>query len=167
MTEKHMLSVLVEDKPGVMQRVSGLFRQRAFNIDSIAVGPCEKEGFSRITLVTSGDEKVLEQVRKQLEKLVEVIKVSEMNPDECVVRELALAKIHAPTGAIRSEIIQYANIFRASVVDVGPETLTIEITGDPDKIKAFLDMMKPFGIRELVRTGITSITRGARLIEEV
>ncbi len=90
-----------------------------------------------------------------------------MDPEECVVRELVLAKIHAPTGAIRSEIIQYTNVFRANIVDVSPETLTIEITGDPDKIRAFLDMIKTFGIKELVRTGITSITRGARLIEEV
>ena len=162
MNERYVLSVLVEDKPGVMQRVSGLFRRRNFNIDSITVGHSEKKGISRITLTVAGDRKVLEQVMKQLNKLIEVIKVSQLNMEESVVRELALVKVRTKNEATRSELISYANIFRARIVDVSRDSMIIEITGDEDKIDAFIDLVKTYGIIELARTGVTAMIRGAK-----
>lgn len=162
MNERYILSVLVEDKPGVMQRVSGLFRRRNFNIDSITVGHSEKKGISRITLTVAGDRRVLEQVMKQLNKLIEVIKVSQLNMEESVVRELALVKVRTKNEAIRSELISYANIFRARIVDVSRDSMIIEITGDEDKIDAFIDLVKTYGIIELARTGVTAMIRGAK-----
>ncbi len=160
--ERHILSVLVEDKPGVMQRVSGLFRRRNFNIDSITVGHSEKKGISRITLTVAGDRKILEQVMKQLNKLIEVIKVSELSEKESVVRELALVKVRTKNEGIRSELISYANIFRGRIIDVSKDSMIIEITGDSEKIDAFIDLVKIYGILELARTGITAMVRGAK-----
>jgi len=160
--ERYILSVLVEDKPGVMQRVSGLFRRRNFNIDSITVGHSEKKGVSRITLTVAGDRKILEQVMKQLNKLIEVVKVSELSEKESVVRELALVKVRTKNESVRSELISYANIFRGRIVDVSKNSMIIEITGDSEKIDAFIDLVKIYGILELARTGITAMIRGAK-----
>lgn len=160
--ETHILSVLVEDKPGVMQRVSGLFRKRNFNIDSITVGHSEKKGISRITLAVQGDQQTMEQVMKQLNKLIEVQKVSHLSRDDSVIRELALVKIKTADDSQRSEVVQYASIFRGRIVDVSKDSLIVEITGDDDKINAFLELVEVFGVAELARTGTTAIVRSLR-----
>ncbi|MCD6492276.1 MAG: acetolactate synthase small subunit [Archaeoglobaceae archaeon] len=159
---KHTIAVLVENKPGVLARVSSLFRRRGFNIESLAVGTTEREDISRMTIVVSGDEKTIEQVMKQLNKLIEVIKVSDLTYNS-VERELALIKVNV-TPEKRSEIIEIANIFRARIVDVSRESFIIEITGDEDKINAFIDLMRQYGIKELSRTGKISMARGRRTV---
>jgi acetolactate synthase I/III small subunit len=160
----HIISALVLNKPGVLQRVAGLFTRRGFNIDNITVGTTEKEEYARMTIISQGDEKVLEQITKQLNKLIDVIKVRDLDPGSTVQRELCLIKVHAPTERVRSEVIQYANIFRGRIIDVSSENLTIEITGTPDKIEALIDLLRGFGIKEIVRTGLTAITRGVKTI---
>ena len=146
-TTKHTLVALVEDNPGVLNRMVSLFRRRGFNIVSIAVGRSEIPGFSRITFIVDGSMTMVEQVRKQLlAKVVEIVKVSDITEEEIVVRELALIKVKAPTGS-RNEIIQIVNIFRADIVDVSPDSLTIEITGTEDKIESLMDLLRPFGIK--------------------
>ncbi len=159
---QHILVALVEDKPGVMQRISGLFRRRNFNIDSITVGRSEKEGISRMTLVVKGDEKIVEQVVKQLNKLIEVVKVSRVDEKESVVRELALIKVSTKTDKERAEIVQFTNIFRGGIVDVSRDSLIVEITGSSSKIDAFIDLVKSYGIIELARTGLTAMVRGSK-----
>lgn len=159
---KHTIAVLVENKPGVLARVSSLFRRRGFNIESLAVGTTGREDISRMTIVVSGDEKTIEQVMKQLNKLIEVIKVSDLTYNS-VERELALIKVNV-TPEKRSEIIEIANIFRARIVDVSRESFIIEITGDEDKINAFIDLMRQYGIKELSRTGKISMARGRRTV---
>lgn len=163
-TKKHTISILVENRPGVLQRVAGLFTRRNFNIDNITVGKTDDPEFSRITITTFGDEQVLEQITKQLNKLIEVIKVRELNPDTTIRRELVLIKVHAPDEKIKSEIMQYSNIFRGHIVDVTSKTLTIELTGDPSKILALTDLLRPYGIKEVVKTGVTAIKRGANTL---
>ncbi len=160
MNETHVLVALVEDRPGVMQRVSGLFRKRNFNIDSITVGRSEKEGISRMTLTVRGDQRILEQVMKQLNKLVEVLKVIQVEGADSVMRELALMKISTKDQNSRAEIVQYVNIFRGRIVDVGKDSLIVEITGDSEKIDAFVNLASTFGIKELAKTGVTAMTRG-------
>jgi acetolactate synthase-1/3 small subunit len=162
MAEKHILSVLVEDRPGVMQRVSGLFRKRNFNIDSITVGHSKKEGISRIILTVQGDRATIEQVMKQLNKLIEVLKVIELPWEDSVARELVLVKIKTKDEGIRSEVVQYANIFRGRIVDVSKDSLIVEITGDATKVDAFLNLVKVFGIVEIARTGTTAMLRGGK-----
>ena len=159
-TQKHTISILVENKPGVLQRVCGLFTRRNFNIDNITVGKTDNPDLSRITITTMGDEQIAEQITKQLNKLIEVIKVRELNPETTIRRELALIKVTAPNEKIRSDIIQYTNVFRAHIVDVTSEILTIEIIGDPSKILALTDILQPYGIKEVVKTGVTAIKRG-------
>ena len=161
---KHKISILVENKPGVLQRVSGLFTRRNFNIDSITVGRTAEPGLSRITIITKGDNQTLEQIIKQTNKLIEVIKVRELKPQTAIKRQLALLKIHAPDEQNKSEIIQYTNIFRGHVIDVTHKTITIEITGNPDKINAFINLVKPFGIKETAKTGVTALTRGHKTL---
>ena len=161
---KHTISILVENKTGVLQRVAGLFTRRDFNIDNITVGKTSEPGHSRITITTYGDNRTLEQIIKQLNKLIEVIKVREMKPEQTIRRQLALLKIHAPTEQDKSEIIQYTNIFRGHIIDVTPKTITIEITGNPDKINALMDLLRPYGIKETAKTGITAITRGQKTL---
>ena len=151
---------LVEDRPGVLNRVSSLFRRRGFNITSLAVGKSEQPNLSRMTFVVEGDEATLEQVTKQLNKLIEVIKVSELIEEDIVARELALIKVRA-TPSTRSEIIQLVDIFRANIVDVSSQSLIIEITGEEDKINAMYNLLRPFGVRELMRTGRIAMTRSA------
>lgn len=158
---KHTLSVLVENKPGVLARVSGLFRRRGFNIDSLAVGVTEDPNVSRMTVVADGETHTLEQICKQLHKLINVIKVLDLQPAESVQRELVLIKVSA-TSSTRAEIIEIADIFRAKIVDVARNTATIEITGNQDKIEAICDLLRPFGIKELVRTGRIALIRGTK-----
>jgi acetolactate synthase-1/3 small subunit len=159
-----VIAALVEDKPGVLHSVSNLFRRRAFNIGSLTVGPAETKGLSRMTISVKGDEKTIDQVVLQLNKLVEVVKVCKLDPDNIVTRELALAKVKVPDARTRSDVINCVDVFRAHVVDVSPESLTVEITGGPDKIDAFLNLMRPFGIIELARTGLTALSRGSNAI---
>lgn len=163
-TNKHTISILVENKTGVLQRVAGLFTRRDFNIDNITVGKTSEPGHSRITITTYGDNRTLEQIIKQLNKLIEVIKVREMKPEQTIRRQLALLKIHAPTEQDKSEIIQYTNIFRGHIIDVTPKTITIEISGKPDNINALMDLLRPYGIKETAKTGITAITRGQKTL---
>jgi acetolactate synthase-1/3 small subunit len=160
-----ILVAYVENRPGVLARVSGLLRRRNFNIESISVGHSEKEGVSRMTLAVTGDEKVLEQVMKQLNKLIEVLKVSELDRKKGVVREMALVKVSTKNMNARAEILQYVNIFRGRIIDAGRESLVIEITGDTDKIEAFLSLVEVYGIKELAKTGITAMGRGPKAIE--
>jgi len=162
--ESYIIAAIVEHKPGVLYRVSNMFRRRGFNIESITVGPTEQEDLARMTITVNGDETVVEQVVKQMRKLIDVVKVRRLDPGTAVIREMALVKVHTPDARVRSDIINYANIFRARVVDVSTDMLMIEITGDSDKINAFLDLMKPFGLEEMARTGITALSRGTRSV---
>jgi acetolactate synthase-1/3 small subunit len=157
---KHILSILVENKPGVLARVAGLFSRRGFNIDTLAVGPTDDESVSRITLTLDGAVHPIDQVTKQLHKLVNVLKIRDMEPEETVAREMAMFKVSAAVES-RAEIIQFAEIFRAKIVDVSRRTLTIEVTGSADKIEAFERMIRPHGLIEMVRTGEIAIARGA------
>jgi acetolactate synthase-1/3 small subunit len=159
----HTLSVLVENKPGVLARVAALFSRRGFNIDSLAVGPTENEDVSRMTVVVNAEELPLEQVTKQLNKLVNVIKIVELEPTSSVRRELLLVKVRADV-AVRSHVLETAELFRARVVDVDPEAVTIEATGTADKLAALLRALEPFGIRETVQSGMVALGRGARAI---
>jgi acetolactate synthase I/III small subunit len=156
---KHTIAILVEDQPGVMARVASLFTRRGFNIESIAVGHSEKAGISRMTIITSGDEKVLEQVTKQLNKLIDVIRVRDISPKNVIERELIMVKVHTDSLSIRAEIIQLVEIFKAKVVYVERDTLTIEMSGDEEKVSGLLKLLKPFGIIEIVRTGRIAIAR--------
>lgn len=156
---KHTLVALVEDKPGVLNRVASLFRRRGFNIESIAVGHSEQLGLSRMTVVVDGDFAQVEQVRKQLDKLINVVRVSDITEENIVARELALIKVKA-TAATRSEIIQIVDIFRANIVDVASDSLTVEVTGDEDKVKSLLELLRSFGVKEISRTGRIALTRG-------
>ncbi len=162
---RHTLSVLVENKPGVLTRVSGLFARRAFNIHSLAVGPTEHEEISRITVVVDVDELPLEQVTKQLNKLINIIKIVELEPDASVQRELLLVKVRADV-SIRAHVLEVVELFRAHVVDVAPDALTIEATGNSAKLDALLGALEPFGIREIVQSGTVAIGRGARSITD-
>ncbi len=161
---KYTLSVLVENHAGVLSRVAGLFSRRGFNIDSLAVGITENPEISRMTIVVDGDEYIVEQVSKQLNKLVDVIKIKRLDKHESITRELSLIKV-AANAATRSEIIQLVEIFRAKIVDVSKTTLTIEASGDGEKVDALEDLLRPFGIKEIVRTGTIAIERGNRIIK--
>jgi acetolactate synthase I/III small subunit len=161
----HTLSVLVEDKPGVLTRVAGLFSARGFNIDSLAVGPTETEGLSRMTIVVNVESKSLEQVTKQLNKLINVIKILEHDPGTAVERELMLAKVRAK-GDARARIMEIAEVFRVSIVDVTKTTLTVEASGKPEKLEALRELLSEYGIVELSRTGRIALSRGDRGIRE-
>lgn len=158
---RHTLSVLVENKPGVLARVAGLFSGRGFNISSLTVGETEDPTTSRMTIVVTGDDAILEQVSKQLNKLIDVIKVYDLTGEVHLERELALVKVQAEMQQ-RSEILQLAEIFRAKIVDVSDKSYTLEITGTDDKVNAFIDLLRPFGIRELIRTGTVAIARALK-----
>ena len=159
-TKKHTLVALVEDNPGVLNRMVSLFRRRGFNIASIAVGSSETPGFSKVTFVVDGSLEMVEQVRKQLlAKVVEIVKVSDITDEPIVVRELALIKVKAAAGS-RSEIIQMVDIFRAEIVDVSPDSIIIEVTGSEDKISSLIDLVRPFGLKEITRTGRIAMLRG-------
>ena len=162
---KHTLSVLVENRPGVLTRVAGLFARRGFNIHSLAVGPTERESVSRITVVVDVEDLPLEQVTKQLNKLINVIKIVELEAQSSVQRELMLVKVRAEAGQ-RSGVLEVVALVRAHVVDVVPDALTIEATGGPDKLDALLAALEPFGIREIVQSGTVGIGRGSRAITD-
>jgi acetolactate synthase I/III small subunit len=159
----HTMSVLVENKPGVLARIAGLFSRRGFNIHSLAVGPTENPDISRMTIVVAVDELPLEQVTKQLNKLINVIKIVELDPAMAVQRELLLVKVRADT-TVRSQVLETVALFRAKVVDVSPEALTIEATGTADKLEALLRMLEPYGIREIAQSGMVALGRGPRAI---
>ena len=165
MSTLHTLSVLVEDRPGVLTRVAGLFAARGFNIDSLAVGPTEERGLSRMTIVVDVDRKPLEQVTKQLNKLVNVIKILEHEPGDSVERELMLVKVRAE-GETRARVMEICEVFRVRVTDVTHRTLTIEATGSPPKLESFLALLEDFGVVELARTGRIALVRGDRGIRE-
>ncbi len=160
---KHVISILVENRFGVLARISGLFSARGFNIDSLAVGETEDPTISRMTIVVEGDERILEQITKQLHKLVDVIKVQDLTKEEYIDRELVLIKLKV-TSRNRSEVIQIVDTFRAKIVDVNPETLTVEVTGDQSKIDAVMELLSPFGIREVVRTGRIALARKKEVV---
>jgi len=156
---RHILSLLVENKPGVLARIAGLFARRGFNIDSLAVGPTDDDTISRITLTVDGANHPIDQVTKQLHKLVNVIKIRDLEPGDSVARELALFKVSADNDS-RTQIMEYAEIFRGRVVDVSKRSVTVELTGDDAKIEAFEQMVRPFGLVEMVRTGEIAVARG-------
>jgi acetolactate synthase-1/3 small subunit len=156
---QHTITALVQDRPGVLNRVTGMIRRRNFNISSLAVGPSEVAGLSRMTFVVEGDEATLEQVIKQLRKLIDVVRVSHVDRENCVSREIALVRIKA-TPETRAEIIQIVNIFRADIVDVAHDSMIIEVTGDEEKVGALTRLLKPFGIGEVMRSGLLAMTRG-------
>ena len=162
---RHTLSVLVEDKPGVLTRVAGLFARRAFNIHSLAVGPTELSGISRITVVVDAEGELLEQVTKQLNKLINVIKIVELSPESSVQRDHILVKVRADA-ATRLQVTQAADLFRATIVDVSTESVVIESTGSRDKIHALMDVLEPFGIREIVRAGTVALGRGPKSMSD-
>ncbi len=155
---KHTLSVVVQDEAGVLTRIASLFARRGFNIESLAVGSSEHTGYSRITMVVPGDDRIIEQITKQLNKLINVITVRDLTEIPCVERELMLVKVNA-TASNRSEVIEIAQIFRARIVDVSDDSLIVEVVGDPGKMAAILKMLNKFGIREIARTGKISLTR--------
>ncbi len=162
---KHTLSVLVENKPGVLARIAGLFSRRGFNIDSLAVGPTEHSDISRMTVVVDVEALPLEQVTKQLNKLVEVLKVVELDPDASVQRQVVLVKVRADA-ASRTHVLETVELFRAKVIDVAHDTLTIECTGKAEKVHALLGVLEPFGVRELVQSGVVAVGRGPRSITD-
>src|ERR671910_261082 len=157
---KHIISLLVENKPGVLARIAGLFSRRGFNIDTLAVGPTDDPTMSRITLTLDGALHPIDQVTKQLHKLVHVIKIRDLEPEETVARELALFKISCQDGDARAQVMQFTEIFRGKTVDVSKRSVTVEVTGTDDKIEAFESMVRPFGLIELIRTGEIAVARG-------
>ncbi len=161
MKSRHTLSVLVEDVPGVLARIASLFSRRGFNIESLAVGPTEQQGVSRMTIVVSVEDLPREQVTKQLNKLVNVLKIIELDEEQSVQRELILVKV-AATRETRSHILETVQLFRAKVVDVAPDAVTIEATGNTGKLRAMLNVLEPFGIKELVQSGAVAVSRGAK-----
>jgi acetolactate synthase I/III small subunit len=156
---KHVLSVLVENHSGVLSKVSGLFSRRGYNIESLTVGITEDPSISRMTIVARGDESILEQITKQLNKLVDVIKVIELNTSKSIYRELALVKVAASLNT-RASIKETVNIFRGNIIDIDNSSVTVELTGDEEKISSFIELMKAYGIKEIVRTGLTALERG-------
>ena len=158
---QHTVVAIVEDKPGVLQRVAGLFRRRGFNIESLAVGPTELEGLSRMTIIVDGASAPVEQVEKQLYKLIDVVKVSDLTHEDAITRELALLKVRC-NNVNRHELLDIANVFRADVVDMATNSLMLQVVGDEDKINGLIKMCEPYGIRELSRTGTIAMTRGQK-----
>jgi len=156
----HIFTALVEHKPGVLQRVSSMFTRRKFNIESITVGPTDNPKIARMTILTKGDDQTLEQIEKQMNKLVNVIKVTDISKDDAISRELCLVKLHTPKEQNKSQVIQYADVFRGRAVDVSPDSMVIEVTGSSEKIDAFIQLVKNVGVKEVARTGITAMQRG-------
>jgi acetolactate synthase-1/3 small subunit len=160
--QTYILSFIVENKPGVLYKISNMFRRRSFNIESLTVGPTEQKDFARMTITVKGDENSIEQLTKQMNKLVDVIKITILDKKNTVMREIALIKILTADSKTRSDLIQYVDVFRGHIVDVSPDSLIVEMTGDSDKINAFIDLSRSFGIKELARTGITALPRGGK-----
>jgi len=164
--QTYIIGTLVEHKPGVLYEVANMFRRRGFNIESISVGVTEQKDMARMTITVNGDERTIEQVVKQLNKIINVVKVSILDPKTTVLREMALIKVHAIDSKARSEVLQYVDIVRGHIVDVSPDSLMIEMTGDSEKIDAFIELVASFGIKEVARTGITALSRGGKAIKE-
>jgi acetolactate synthase-1/3 small subunit len=164
-TKKYIVSAIVEHKPGVLYSISNMFRRRNFNIETITVGAAEQRDLARMTITINGDERTVEQVIKQMNKLIDVVKVFTLDPSNTVVRELALVKVSTLEEKVRSDVINYTEIFKGHIVDVAHDSLIIEITGNCEKINAFIELMKPFGVKEIARTGITALSRGMRSIK--
>jgi len=158
----NVISFIVENKPGVLFRVAWLIRRRAFNIESISVGPAERPGLARMTITVYGDEAMVEQVVKQLRKLIDVVKVSKLDPENTVIREMALVKVNVPDQKARADLDYYVRAFRGKIVDVAPDATIVEVTGAPQKVDAFIELMKGFGIKELARTGATALLRSPK-----
>jgi acetolactate synthase I/III small subunit len=165
MHNRHTLSVLVENKPGVLTRIAGMFARRGYNIHSLAVGPTDEPRVSRLTLVVGTEAVQLEQIIKQLNKLVHVLKIVELDPEESVEREMQLVKV-AADASTRSQLIELADVFRAKIVDVAHDAITIEVAGSPGKLEAMVELLEPYGIRELVRSGTIALSRGSRSITD-
>lgn len=163
--ERHVLSILVENQAGVLSRVAGLFTRRGYNIDSLTVGETTDSKISRMTIVVRGDEYILEQIRKQLNKLIDVIEIVQLMPENSVYRELALIKVQADT-TNRAEIFETVNIFRGKIIDIAGGSVIVEATGDEKKIAALIEILTPYGIKELVRTGLTALERGNKEINQ-
>jgi acetolactate synthase-1/3 small subunit len=161
--KQHVVSVLVENRAGTLSRVSGLFSRRGFNIDSLTVGETEDSSISRMTIAVTGDDAVLEQIIKQLGKLVDVIAIRELNPSSCLRREILLVKIRADE-KIRPAVIQIAGIFRSRIIDVSPQTITLEATGSMEKLNGLLLLLRPYGVLELARTGMVALERGTQVL---
>lgn len=161
--KKHILSILVENHSGVLSKISGLFSRRGYNIESLTVGTTEDPTISRITIVADGDNTIIEQITKQLNKLIDVIKVQKIDAENAVTREIALIKVNA-TLSNRSSIIELVNIFRSNIIDVNDKSMIIEVTGDSKKLSAMIEMLRPFGIIEFIRTGLTALNRGSKSI---
>lgn len=161
----YIIAAIVEHKPGVLYSVANLFRRRCFNIESICVGSSEQVDLARMTLTVKGDEKTVEQVEKQLRKLIDVVKVTRLDLGPMVTREMALIKVHTSETKTASSMMNYVDVFRGRIVDISPETIMVEITGGSDKINAFIELMKPFGIVEVARTGITALSRGLKYVK--
>ena len=157
---KKIISMLVEDQPGVLARIAGMFARRGFNIDTITVGKTTKKGISKMVITVIGDDSTLEQVEKQVNKLIDTIKVTEMPEDKSVIRELCLIKVSIPDKKAKEEILRYTKIYKTKIVDITQKSVTAELIGVPDKIDAFIDLMKEFGIKEISRTGVTAVSRG-------
>lgn len=162
--ESYIISATVEHKPGVLYSISNMFRRRGFNIESISVGVAEQKDLARMTILTKGDERTIEQVVKQLKKLIDVIKVSILDQRNIVARELALVKVSTADAKVRSDVINYTEIFKGHVVDVAHDSLIVEITGDSEKTNAFIELMRPLGVKEIARTGVTALPRGMRSV---
>ncbi len=158
----HIVALVVENKPGVLFRVTNMIRRRGFNIESLSVGAINGGKLARMTIVIKGDERTVEHVTKNLHKLVETVKVSPLDSKRSVLRELALVKVHVDDSKTRSDLVHYTRIFRGRVIDVSAESMVVEITGDPEKVDAFLNLIKGYGIKEMARTGITALVRGSK-----
>lgn len=157
--QKHVIAMLVEDQPGVLTRIAGMFARRGFNIDTITVGKTTKKGISKMVITVIGDDATLEQVEKQINKLVDTIKVMEMPSDKSIIRELCLLKVNLPDKKAKEEILRYTKIYKTKIVDITQKDVTAELVGTPDKIDSFIELMKPFGVREISRTGVTAVSR--------
>src|SRR3989338_6503405 len=158
--KKHVISMLVEDQPGVLTRIAGMFARRGFNIDTITVGKTTKPGISKMVITVIGDDSVLEQVEKQVNKLIDTIKVTEMLEENSVIKELCLIKVAIPNAKAKEEILRYTKIYKTKIVDITQKSVTAELIGDPDKIDSFIELMKQFGVKEVSRTGATAVSRG-------
>jgi acetolactate synthase-1/3 small subunit len=157
--QKHVISMLVEDQPGVLTRIAGMFSRRGFNIDTITVGKTTRKGVSKMVITVIGDDNTLEQVQKQINKLIDTIKVMEMPSEKSIVRELCLLKVNLPDKKSKEEILRYTKIYKTKIVDITQKDVTAMLVGTPDKIDSFIDLMKPFGVREVSRTGVTAVSR--------
>ena len=158
--KRHVISMLVEDQPGVLTRIAGMFARRGFNIDTITVGKTTKKGISKMVITVIGDDAILEQVEKQVNKLIDTIKVTEMSEENSVIRELCLIKVALPNKKAKEEILRYTKIYKTKIVDINQRSVTAELIGTPDKIDAFINLMKQFGVKEISRTGVTAVSRG-------